>query len=50
MIIFIKKVNFLCTKVKVATLGRQSTQSKSLKRILGTENTVFDLKKREKQW
>ena len=30
-------------------LGRQSDQSKSLKRILGAENTLLDLEKREKK-
>ena len=30
-------------------LGRQSDQSKSLKRMLGAENTLLDLEKREKK-
>ena len=29
-------------------LRKQTAQSKSLKKILGTENTLFDLEKRER--
>ena len=39
----------VCNNIKLKQLRRQSVQSKSLKRILGAENTIFNLGRREEK-
>ena len=46
---FIKNLIFLCINIKMKQLGRKKAQSKTLKRILGAENTLSDLKKKRKK-